>query len=268
MIGRKTVLGLSLLSALALCAFMAQGASAAWETAKHTTIFTCVEGGTKDFKDAHCKESVTAGTGKFGHVEIAAGKPTKVTVSNETTAGAREPAVLTGSLFGATVKVTCQKVANGAAENVLENKQTETEGKITHDVVGKSSVVFTECKVEGNGATCKVKEPVKTDTNVAAQEEPTTGNMAFNFTPLVEGTAYATLEFEGGCLITKTEVKGSARGTPEGATINFKAEDESLTAFGGAATFTGKFTVKMAEEVGVPENPISVTTVTDRKSVV
>lgn len=37
-----------------------------------TTAFTCVSnGGAKDFKDAHCKEAVAAGTGSFGHVGIA-----------------------------------------------------------------------------------------------------------------------------------------------------------------------------------------------------
>lgn len=262
MIGRKSVLSLSLLSVLAFCAFGAQSASAAWQTATHTTAFTCVKGGGGlDFKDPHCKEGVTPGTGEYGHVAIKAGETTPIKITNETTPGqAATPAVLTGSLFGATVKITCNTVANNPAkESWQTNLETKTAGEvIDHDVHGTSGINFSGCKVEGNGATCKVKEPVATTTFVNAEEEPTTGNMALNFTPDPAGSAYAVIEFEGGCLVFKTEVKGSARGTVEGATINFKPEDESLTAFGNAATFTGKFTVSNATS----GTPLSTTTVT------
>lgn len=266
--GRKSILGLSLFSVLLVCALAAQGASAAWQTATKTTAFTCVkEGGLKDFGvgDSHCsKEKVPAGTGEFGHVEIAPNTGhTKVVTTNETTGGATEPAVLTGSLLGASVKITCKKVANVGGEagenaNWLENVQT-VEGTVTkHDIAGHSSINFTECSQEGNGAKCKVKEPIEVNTNVTAQEEPTTENMAYLFAAET-GKPYTTIGFEGTCLIASTEVKGSARGTTEGATLKFEGKDEELTAFGNAATFTGKFTTKMA---GVGGNPITTTTVT------
>jgi hypothetical protein len=261
MIGRKSVLGLALISVLAICAIGAQGASAAWETAKHTTAFTCVKGGgSLDFAkgDSHCSGAqVTPGTGEYGHVTIASGTKTTVETSNETTGGAREPSILTGSLFGVAVKITCNKTENGPNESYLENVLTGTD----HDVVGTVSVNFRECTVTGNGATCKVKEPVVTNSFVKAQEEPTTKNMALLFSPDPEGGAYATIGFEGGCVVFSTEVKGQARGTAEGATLNFKAEDEELTAFGSKATFTGKFTTKMSGG----GNPISLTTVTCTK---
>jgi hypothetical protein len=257
MMGRKSILSLSLLSVLALCAFAAQGASAAWETATETTAVTCVpEGGKKDFSDAHCKNGV--GEGKFGHVTFATGTKTHTTVTNTQTEGeAPVNAVLTGSLFGATVTITCQKVAAGATEkNWLKNVATG-------DIEGESSVNFTECSVTGNGATCKVKEPVVTNTKVTGQKEPTTKNMALLFSPLVAGGAYTNIGFEGGCLVFATEVKGQARGTPNGATILFEAADEELTAFGNKATFTGSFTTTAKDPtiVGDTYKPLATTTI-------
>jgi hypothetical protein len=261
MFKRKFVLGLALLSALAMCAIGAQGASAAWETAKHTTAFTCVKGGgSLDFAkgDSHCSGAqVTPGTGEYGHVTIAAGTKTTVETSNETTGGAREPSILTGSLFGVALKITCNKTENGLNESYLENVLTGTD----HDVVGTMSIKFRECTVTGNGATCKVKEPIAMNMFVKSQEEPTTKNMALLFSSDPEGGAYATFGFEGGCVIFSSETKGIFRATTEGATLNFKAEDEELTAFGNKATFTGKFTTKMSGG----GNPISLTTVTCTK---
>ena len=92
MIRRRSIVGLSLLSVLAFCAFAAQGASAAWETATNTTAWTCVEnGGSKDFKDADCSEATTAGSGKFGHVAIPNASKTSIESSSSSwrTDGAR-----------------------------------------------------------------------------------------------------------------------------------------------------------------------------------
>jgi hypothetical protein len=266
--GRKSILGLSLLSALLVCALAAQGASAAWQTATKTTAFTCVKnGGVRDFAagDSHCsKAKVTPETGEFGHVEIAPnGGHTKTVTTNETTGGAVEPAVLTSSLLGATVKITCKKVANAGGEagenaNWLENVQT-VEGAVTkHDVAGHLSIAFTECTQEGQGTKCKVKEPLVIGTNVTAQEEPATENMAYLFSAET-GKPYTVISFEGTCLIASTETKGAIRGTTEGATLKFEAKDEELTCFGNPATLTAKLTTKMA---GVGGNPVATTTVT------
>jgi hypothetical protein len=251
MFRRKAVLGLSLLSVLALGALLAQGASAAWETSKNTTAVTCVSGGgKKDFKDAHCKEGVAEGTGSFGHVSIAAGTKTNLIGTNETTGGATAPVVFTGSLFGVVVTITCTKAANGAGENWIQNTAGGT-GE------GKASANFTGCTVTGNGATCKVKEPIVVNVLGAAQEEPTTKNMAVLYSPTVAGGAFTTIGFESGCVVFSTEVKGQARSTPEGATAVFKAEDEELTAFGNKATFTARFTTKNATS----GTPIAGTTI-------
>lgn len=75
---RKAVIGLSILCALALGAFVASGASAA-------EVFTCAKnGGKKDFGagDVHCsKGHVTEGTGEYGHVAFTG--RTNTTIVNE-----------------------------------------------------------------------------------------------------------------------------------------------------------------------------------------
>ncbi len=275
MIGRKSIVGLSLLAALALCAFMAQGASAAFGTATNLTAFTCVEGkGNKDFSDAHCDNPVTPETGKFGHVAIPLNTKTKIETTNEATKNEtkeREPAILKGSLLGATVTITCKKVGPGTEESYIENKEPSKE---VHQIEGTSSVQFTECTTVGNGSACKAKEPIKLNTFFHGVEDKAASPklMALEFTPdpASEKNLYVTVEFEGTCLVTKTEVTGTARGTGTpagaaksgGATLNFLPADESLKAFGNAATFEGKFTTRMKEEGGVKGNPISVTTFT------
>jgi hypothetical protein len=84
MIGRRAVVGLSLLSALLFCAFAAQSASAALKTSTNTTGFTCVKGVTEkgDFKDEHCDET-NVGKGAFKHELIPLNTTTEVEFSNE-----------------------------------------------------------------------------------------------------------------------------------------------------------------------------------------
>jgi hypothetical protein len=81
MTGRtRAIAGACLLCALLVSAFAAQSASA---VTKGTTAFTCKETGTGDFKDAHCKEGVSPGTGSFKHVEVAKDTTTHITVTDE-----------------------------------------------------------------------------------------------------------------------------------------------------------------------------------------
>ncbi len=275
MIGRKSIVGLSLLTALALCAFMAQGASAAFETATNLTAFTCVEnGGNKDFSDAHCDNPVTAGTGKFGHVAIPINTKTKIETTNEATANEtkeKQPAVLKGSLLGATVTTTCKTVSPGPEESYIENKEPKEK---VHQIEGTTSLQLSDCITVGNGSACKAKEPIRVNTFFHGVEDKAVSPklMALEFTPAPpsEKNLFFTLEFEGTCLVTKTEVSGTIRGTGTpagaaksgGATLNFLPADESLKAFGNVETFEGKFTTRMKEEGGVKGNPISVTTLT------
>src|ERR1700704_6916600 len=109
---RRTAVGLALICALFLCALAAQSASAA--EGKNTTAFTCVEGGTKDFSDAHCDSSVAAGTGKFGHVAIAVGTPTAISVTNAKTKNnttESTPIIQKGTIAGIASEIECKTLS-------------------------------------------------------------------------------------------------------------------------------------------------------------
>ena len=75
MIGRRAVVGLALLCALAFSAIAASSALAVEET----TAYTCVET-PGDFSDAHCKSGPP---GKFSHVEITPETTTEIEFSNK-----------------------------------------------------------------------------------------------------------------------------------------------------------------------------------------
>jgi hypothetical protein len=250
MIGRRSIVGLALLSVFAFCAFAAQGASAAWETATDTTAFTCVKGGgSLDFKDPDCTEPTTAGKGEYGHVKIG---NEKTLIESSSSASS----VLTGELLGAKVVITCKKTVPDAAavnpnEPFIEN--TETKEPATMDLHGTSAVVFEECSVTGNGPKCTVPS-ITLKTLFKGVKEPVTGNMAVQFEK--DGQEFfVNIKFTGTCLVPEAKVKGIARGTVNGAYLEFKAEDEELTFAENPATFTGKFTTKM-----VGGNAISITT--------
>ena len=249
MIGRRSILTMSLLSVLAFCAFGAQSAFA-WETASNTTAFECsASAPTKDYADAHCD---TTGGSAFGHVALAAGTSVAIETSNAATKNnttEAEPAVLTGTLLGASVKVTCNKVSPDTANASF------VKNIATGDFEGTSAVNFTECTLEGNGApNCHVEEPITLASLFHAVEQgTTTREMAIEFSPDPStSTTFVTLHFAGtGCLLTSAAVKGKARGTGSGAgnngaTLHFQPTDEELTFGGNAATFTGTFTTKVS----------------------
>jgi hypothetical protein len=280
MIGRRTAVGLSLLCALAFCAFAAQSALAA--KAKNTTAVTCVKGGgAKDFKDAHCDEKVTPETGQFGHVAFSLNATTEVEVNNsETKNNTTEPesAILKGTLAGAEAEVTCKTATSeGAAKaSWIENKEHSAAKE--HTFLGTVAVRFKECQVK-KPAKCTVKEPIEVKSVIEGVEGLTFGAnkeaMGVEFKPDGEGESvpFAELTFEGAECALKGltfQVLGTAigTGTPiptkenkhSGATTVFEAGNEmqKLTLGGKPATFTGKFTTRMTKK----ENPIALTTTT------
>ncbi|HTR75442.1 MAG TPA: hypothetical protein VMH33_09340 [Solirubrobacterales bacterium] len=257
---------MSLLSALAFCAFAAQNALA-WETASGTTVFECSKSAAiLDHTDAHCDNTTSNGT--YGHKEIAAGGKVDIETSNTATkeeTKAAETAILEGELLGASVKITCHKVEpDTEATSWVQNVSPG-------DFEGTSAVDFTECTLEGNGASlgCHVEEPV----TVAALfhgVEQTVGaerQMAIEFSPDPStSTTFVTIHFGGtGCLVATANVKGKARGTgsgadASGATLRFQPADEELTFGGNPTKFTGVFTAKIKETgnslvVTTPQSP-------------
>jgi len=273
MIGRKSIVGLSLLCALALCAFAASSASAAWQTATNTTAYTCGRVGVGDFEDAHCDRRVTAGTGSYGHELIPVGETTEVEFSNTKTKNnttEAEPTVLTGTAFGVALTITCKKTEpDTSLTSWLKNVGSGT----THDVEGTIAVDFTECTV--SLANCTVTEPITVAALVHGVEEPAKGAMALEFEPdPTVSTHFFVLKFSGtkcvfngqslnfdGSFKATGNTTEPATGRYTGATSVLEGGNEmsSLTFAGNAATLTGKFTTKMAGETG---NPISLTTVT------
>jgi hypothetical protein len=263
MIGRKTVVGLSLLASLCFCAIGAQGASAAWQTATNTTAYTCVpNGGAKDFSDAHCDNKVAEGTGSFGHVAITAGTKTSIESSGGT-------ATLHGEAFATELTVTCHEAVpdkpGGTNPSYIEN----TNGGTTHEVHGTSAVIFQNCTVS-QPANCTTKA-ITVKSRFHGVEEPNHSpgrTMALQFEQ--DEAPYATITLEGGsCALAgiPLEVFGKAKGTSNsgsqetrwaGSTVKFEPGAMEELEFGGEeAEFTATLETKM--EGG---NPIALTTPT------
>jgi hypothetical protein len=267
MIGRRSIVGLSLLCALFFCAFAAQSASAAG-----TTAFTCApNGGAKDFSDAHCDNPVTPGTGSFGHVAITT--ETLVQLTNDKTAENttnHTPFALTGELALAPAKITCTH-ANGEAKLINE----EVGGVMQTKGQEGGFVNFTTCTVH-EPLNCTVKEPIVakgssiTKTNLGAS-----GNeMGLEFKPPAGSTVFTEITFEGAScgLKGKTfKVEGTAiatgrRGstnavTSSGATYEFtNAMTKSTLKLGGKpAEVSGILTIAMTNGT-TTENAITLTT--------
>lgn len=261
MIGRKTIVFLSMLGTLCLCALMAQSALAVpWETNLNTTAFECVSKAKGGFDDAHCN-TVNAGGGSFAHAAIQ--NSAALTVINQTTKNKTTEAtdmVLEAINKGKTVKVDVREVSGtGTINNVLTPEEQ-------HTVEGSVLLEYRTFIVK-EPAKCLVKEPgVEFTTKFKGVETPNE-EMGLEFT--TESGVLLTIELTGGeCSLkgTKLEFKGSAVATggagakanASGATEVFSAGNQSLSVGGEGASLTGTITTK--ESGGGP--PIALTTVT------
>jgi hypothetical protein len=281
MIGRRAVVGLSLLSALLFCAFAAQSASAA--KAVNTTMFTCVEnGGKKDFADAHCDEKVAEG--KFGHVAVANDVTTEIAATNakvtETTKKS-EPAVLKSKVGLTEVEISCNTVANEPQNSLAHN--VETEGK--HTLTGTVRTHFgntekkepLDCTVK-KPAKCTVKEPIVSNATFEAVEKlgkPAENEMGIELKGSGAEETFAEITFEGPecALKGKTfKVKGSVIGTSgpttessqtnhwSGATVVFTPKKEMQKLKLGAEP--AEFETIVTQSMAGGGNPITATTCT------
>jgi hypothetical protein len=281
MIGRRAAVGLSLVCALFFCAFAAQSASAA----KGTTAFTCVKGGgAGDFKDAHCDEAVTAGTGEYGHVLIPA-EATTIQLTNDKTKNnttEHTPFVLKGELALAPSKITCTH-ANGHSR--LKNEtpggvgtEMVVKGEEKRDAAGTlpSFVNFTTCTVN-EPLNCTVKEPIVSEGSSITKTNLGTGKneMGVEFKPPNGSTTFAEITFEGascGLKGQKFKVQGTAIGTgrrgsteavtSSGATLEFTGEmtKSTLKLGGKPAELEGTLTIAMTNSLLETENAITLTT--------
>jgi len=294
MIGRRAVVGLSLLCALLFSALVVQSASAALTTSKNTTAFTCVKDASKtgDFKDSHCDEEGEKGKEEFKHEQIAIAKEkespklTAVATTNTTNA------VLKGEVVGGgKVTITCTVVKNNTANSTMHNFEPE---KTQHTVTGTVETEFKTCTVT-ELKNCTVAEPIVSKANVHGVEGMEGPNkeanaMGLEFVGNIENAnkekeIFVEIEFLGGtCVVknTKFPVKGKVIATngplatskqdkkASGATLVFTGANamQELTLSGKASTFTLTATARMAltkEEEEKKEdktNPISLTTTT------
>jgi hypothetical protein len=271
MIGRKAVIGLSLLSALLFCAVVAQSAAAA--AATNTTAFTCVKQAGGKFNDAHCDNKVS---GEFEHVAIS-GTTEKVAATNENVTNetkSSEPAVLKGTVPGGKTQIECTKVKNEVENSSLTNSESEKKHKLT----GKARTEFSTCTVV-EPKKCTVKEPIVSNATVEGLEGLTgpkgeANAMGGEFKGSGLEETFAEITYEGAECALKGQtfkVKGSAIATSgpttesaqnnqwSGATLVFtpKFSMQTLKLGANAAEFSGIFTSTMSGG-----NPIALTTVT------
>jgi hypothetical protein len=278
MTGRRAVIGLSLLCALAFSAIAATGASAENKTG---TAFTCVptEGGV-GFSKEHCSAGDAVASGaKFKHVEI---PPTRkevvegkeVTVpnwvavrsTNEKTATETKEstnAVLTASIGGLKAIITGKKVT--VTGEILNFEDPVTKAM---DIQGRNGVgTITEAVLSGALATvegCKVvKNEITTEALTGTSLVNTMEGEAFG-----PGGIYAVIKLEG-CKTKELNekgitVSGTSKGIGDGATGETTvASTSGLKAGGQSASLTGKLTARLVNSKGVLENPVSGTTILD-----
>jgi hypothetical protein len=249
--------------ALLVSAFAAQGASAI----TGTTAFTCVEGGTKDFKDSHCKENEPGG--KFGHVAIAQDKTTKLTGDD-----AGGVTILKATVGGIPITLTAQNL--DVRENAWMKNQLAASGE--HYVHGEFKLTYTEVTVTGAGKECFIYEdegpgtPGPKGAIATGQLTATTQGQgdSLKITPAV-GPIFASFWITDAnhstakCITGGTyEVLGSVTGKPNGATVNFTHSEVTTanTLSLGTAGVGFKAGLEGSVTLKGEGTPLSVTTVT------
>jgi len=265
MIGRRSVIGLSLLCALLFSAFAAQSASAALTTSKNTTAFTCVSKASGGFSDSHC--DTTASPGTFGH-ELITTAGTEVDTTNTTNA------VLKGEVVGGgKVTITCTTVKNKTVNSTLTNSSP---GALEHTLEGKAETEFKTCTVT-ELKNCTVDDPIVSKATVHGVEGMEGPNkeanaMGLEFIGSGANETFTEVTFRGAsCAVKDTTfpIKGKVIATGgtakqdskhSGATLVFTNANamEELTLGGKTSTFTLTATATMAGG----GSPISATTTT------
>jgi hypothetical protein len=247
MTGRRAVVGLSLLCALAFSAFGAASASAVG-----TTAFTCVKGGgSKDFKDAHCKEGVAAGTGEYGHVAFT--ETTDVSVTNDTT-GTTLPITLVFTSFGIGTEIKCTTVS-GESGGLKVKNLTNEKGEM--HVTGPSIVlVYAGCSVP-KPKNCQIASLAMGLTGTSFDSAEGKG-LKFTGSAIEQGITTFIIENKGGTCATANvySLKGTVNGSVSGATLAFSPGNDSLLVNSSPADLSGTVTTKNTAS----GTPISITT--------
>ena len=235
---RKSVLGLAMVCALFFSAFAAANASAAG-----TTQFTCVKGATPlNFHDADCSEKT--GTLEYGHVSVG-------TEATPTTATSTTSQVLTGTLAGVKVKITCTTLSGtGTATNFAGPPM---------DVKGTGIVLkYTGCTVtEPAGKSCVIPGGTITTNTLTSTTSLTSSPKGVVFSPPASGE-FVKIKIEK-CTVAALNgefpVKGTETAIPRGAFLDTTSTSGTLTFGGNPATLVGSSTLKNTTS----ETPLALT---------
>jgi hypothetical protein len=257
--GRRTLVGLALLSALALTAFAAPSVA---QAGTGTTAFTCVAAnpaGTGDWLDEHCSEPA-GGTGNWEHEVIPVGQKTKI--HSNSVLG--KTITLSGTIATVKAKITC----TGATGTGFLTNEEPSAGN--HTLTGSATnISYTGCDMDvgKTEVTCSLVGGTVSVSAVKAMDvENAHGfGMGIKFEP-EKGNVFASFETGSDCGSLANQsfsITGSALGVPHGATLQFTeaSTKPTLSLGGNAASFEDTYTLRMINEAtGALENPISVTT--------
>ncbi|MGV1048661.1 MAG: hypothetical protein ACOYD4_09095 [Solirubrobacterales bacterium] len=266
MTGRRAIVGLCMLCALALSAMAAPGATAA---SNGTTGFTCKEvaAGTGHFKGAHCK-AADAGTGagaNWDHVAIPENTTTEALISSEGTGGLVTPAKLKTTIAGTVIELVAAKTrGEGWGTNAKDPTTGEHyghgEGINTYSEVTESKLGCEVVGLPGGKGVIQTKQLVGT-----TKGQGDSGKL----TPK-EGTAFAEFELKGCAVAGTYKVVGSIKCIPDGTTITCSHEETTAqktlrlqTALGPVVGVEVSTTYKGRDPniEGDPFTPVAPTTV-------
>jgi hypothetical protein len=266
--GRRAVIGLCMLCALAFSAVAAQGASAAG-----TTAYTCkkksVEGGA-GFSKEHCKttDAVTTGA-KFEHVAIPVNTTTILSISNKKV-GAET--LTTAPKFFHTTRagVAMELEATGVEP---ETETAEFPNMVFNRISGEEMYIEGEGRIKYTGVTvtkpagrsCTVTGGTITTKQLIASTKGLTSQLKFEPKAGATGT-FATFEVSG-CstsgLNGTYESTGSVKGSVNGATVDFSGttttEEKTLKLGGQNAGIEGEITLSGKAAADTAFTPLSVT---------
>lgn len=241
----------------ALCALAAGAISVPSAFALGTAPFTC-KAGLSGFSTEHCVPGQT-GT-SFGHESIPEGVETELEGNNkktnsETTGSV--PLSISATISGVNVEVVFTSID-------YIGWITERHGPPVADGLVQARLTMASVeKPAGKGCGVKGKEVISNELFATTLEQ----GMALKLEP-AEGATLASFVIEG-CSIAALngtyELKGSLRGTPNGAVLEFThastTEQGTLTLRGEKAGIEGKITLKARANSKQSYTPIGFTTI-------
>lgn len=241
----------------ALCVLAAGAISVSNAFALGTAPFTC-KAGLSGFSTAHCVPGQT-GT-SFGHESIPEKVETEVEGSNaktnsETTGSV--PIELRATISGVEVELVFTSL------DYIGNVTARYGPPYFHGLVQIRLTMASVSRPAGKGCKVPAGEVVSNELAATTKEQ----GMALKLEP-AEGATLASFEIEG-CSIAALngtyELKGSLKGTPNGAVLEFAhanvTEQGTLTLRGQKAGIEGKITLKARANSKQSYTPIAPTTI-------